>query len=54
MANGGYHQLLKKSSLSRLHRAFGLAYHDQALYTAQRGETNKLTMTNGMTFAEEI
>lgn len=38
---------------SGLHEPLGLAYHDGALYTAQRGELTKLIDTNGDRIADE-
>ena len=42
-----------KKFASGLHEPLGLAYHDQALYTAQRGELTKLIDTNGDDVADE-
>tara|TARA_R110002049_G_scaffold94181_4_gene232270 strand:+ start:10327 stop:12273 length:1947 start_codon:yes stop_codon:yes gene_type:complete len=51
MANGASPTF--KKFASGLHEPLGLAYHDQALYTAQRGELTKLIDTNGDDIADE-
>lgn len=51
MANGT--KAVFKKFASGLHEPLGLAYHDGALYTAQRGELTKLIDTDGDRIADE-